>query len=1135
MNISSDIRPVGRDRAAASPSPGDRRATAVAACTPAGPRIYNLFPLLVGTVQAWRGELPRIAAMGFDWVYLNPFHQSGSSGSLYAIKDPRRLDARFRDADGADDDAQIARFVADAAGQSLKVMIDLVINHTARDALLTQELPHAFRRTADGELVSPFAVDPVDPSVRTEWTDLAELDYENEAARTDLLTYWKRYVAHMQGLGVTGFRCDAAYKVPAEVWAELIADAKTRDGAAVFAAETLGCTFDETRRIAAAGFDYLFNSFAWWDLREPWAIEQYQALRTLAPSIAFPENHDMARLASEHDPGDIAGIARYLKLRYALAGCFSTGVLMPIGYEWGYRRPLHVVETRPGDAETTGIDISAFIRAFNRLRPTVPALNTEGALVRLSAPDEPLLVLARYEGAHPLVAESVAIIVANPGGQEAHAGVGPLMSRVGGVFSRFTALRFAEPAAAAEAVDAAQQLVLAPGEVVVLSAAKPARSADAGEAPDGGGRVIIERVAPQVDGGATPVKRVVGEVVEVSADIFSDGHDKIAAEVLFRTAAEAEWRRAPMAFVDNDRWAGHFPVEENTRYLYTIEAWRDPFASWLWEVERKHGAGQDVRLETIEGVHMAEHAAAAAAAGGSADAPALTALLAELKRHADGAPAQLAALTDERNAALVARNAERAQLSTHPTLELIGDRLAARFSSWYELFPRSQSGDPGRHGTFRDVIGRLPYVRDMGFDVLYFPPIHPIGTSHRKGRNNSLTAVEGDVGSVYAIGSPDGGHDAVHPQLGSIEDFRALVAAAFDHGLEIALDFAIQCSPDHPWIKQHPEWFDWRPDGTLKYAENPPKKYEDIVNVDFYRAGLPSLWVALRDVVLFWCDQGVRIFRVDNPHTKPLPFWRWLIRSVNDRHPDAIFLAEAFTRPKMMRALAKAGFQQSYTYFTWRTGKQEIIDYIVELSTSEMAEYYRPNFFVNTPDINPFYLQTSGPAGFRVRAALGALLSSVWGVYSSFEMCEAEPLPGREEYLNSEKYEIKAWDLARPGHIRDFITRLNAIRRDNRALQDFRNVLFLNAWNDNILAFARITPERDDCVLVLINLDPHNRQECTYEVPLWQFGLPDDASIDAEDLLAGGSFTLYGKTHRIALEPDSRPVVVWRLKPPAAA
>lgn len=644
--------------------------------------------------------------------------------------------------------------------------------------------------------------------------------------------------------------------------------------------------------------------------------------------------------------------------------------------------------------------------------------------------------------------------------------------------------------------------------------------------PDSTGRVIIENVWPELDGGRTPVKRLVGDEVEVWADIFSDGHDILRAEVIFRAEDEPEWRRAPMAFVDNDRWKGSFKLDRNIRYLFTIEAWRDVWGSWVSEVQKKKAAGQIVVSEIAEGVALLEKTAARN--------DRLAKILGEVQAQEAGSDTQLGALTDPFHAKAIQEAAPRGNLSRYDReLTVICDRTAARYSSWYELFPRSMSDDPARHGTFDDVIKKLPYVQSMGFDVLYFPPIHPIGKKNRKGRNNSLKAERGDPGSVYAIGSEEGGHDAIHPQLGTIEDFRRLVSAAKNHGLEIALDFAIQCSPDHPWIKEHPDWFDWRPDGTLKYAENPPKKYEDIVNVDFYNKGaFPSLWYALRDVVLFWAREGVRIFRVDNPHTKPLPFWKWMIREVNHTYPDVIFLAEAFTRPKMMRALAKIGFQQSYTYFTWRNTKVELMSYVTELG-GEMGEYYRPNFFVNTPDINPVPLQTAGRAGFIVRSTLAATLSGAWGLYSGFELCEAKPLPGKEEYLDSEKYEIKAWDWERPGNIRPHIAALNKMRRENPALQDFRNALFLNAWNENVLAYAKLTPERDNCVVVIVNLDPRNRQDTSLEIPLWEFGLPDHATIEAQDLLRGGSsFTLHGKVQTVGLDPATNPVLIWRLIPP---
>ena len=1090
-----------------------------------GPRIYNLFPLLVGTVSAWTRELPRIAGLGFDWVYLNPFHQTGGSRSLYAVADLDRLDERFRDDDGTSDEEQIARFCKAAESQGIAVMSDLVINHTADNARLLSERPDLFLRDSAGQPVSPGAVDPDDPTKITVWGDLIELDYHSERSRNDLIEVFDAYIARLQGLGVSGFRCDAAYKVPPDVWRALIGRAKERQPDTLFAAETLGCTFEEARATAGAGFDYLFNSFAWWDLKAPWALEQYDRLRVIAPSIAFPENHDMARLAASLG-GDRQAVAAKLKARYALAAFFSAGLLMPIGYEWGYRRALHVVETNPGARENdTGIDISEFVAAINALKAELPAANVEGFQARLSSPDAPYVALLRTDTGHPALAKHATLVLYNPGENPAPVDAGHLVARAGvplGPFRDHTPEAKPIDFAPGAAID------LMPGELRIL-AAEPARARATPEptAPKGEGRVVIEAVAPEIDGGRSAVKRVVGERLRVEADIFSDGHEIIDAAVLSRREGSQTWRRDPMVFVENDRWAGAFPLEENGRYEYTIEAWRDGFASWTRDTLKKRDAGVDVTLETVEGVELVQIAADLAS---GRDKERLKALVAALGAEEEGSPEILQKILEPEAAALVRRNAERVNLTRYPViLPAIADRLAARFSAWYEIFPRSQSGDPTRHGTFQDVIRRLPRIRELGFDVLYFTPIHPIGRTNRKGKNNTLKAQPGDVGSVYAVGAAEGGHEAVHPELGTLEDFRQLVAASHAHGMEIALDFAIQCSPDHPWIKQHPEWFEWRPDGTLKFAENPPKKYEDISNVHFYGGALPSLWIELRDIVMGWAKLGARIFRVDNPHTKPIPFWEWMIAEVNARYPDVIFLAEAFTRPKMMKKLAKAGYQQSYTYFTWRNTKWELMEYANELA-GEMGEYYRPNFFANTPDINPYYLQTSGRPGFIVRATLAATLSSVYGIYNGFELCEAAPYPGKEEYLNSEKYELKAWDEDRPGNIRDHIVKLNRIRRDNPALWDFRNVVFTQAHNDQVIAYAKTTPDGDNCVFTMVNLDPKNRQECSYEIPLWLFGLPDDGALEVEDLLAGYRFELRGKGHRIALDPAERSCVIWRLK-----
>jgi len=648
-------------------------------------------------------------------------------------------------------------------------------------------------------------------------------------------------------------------------------------------------------------------------------------------------------------------------------------------------------------------------------------------------------------------------------------------------------------------------------------------------------RVVIESVSPELECGRFPAKAAAGDCFTVEADIFSDGHDKIGAALLIRRADRREWTEAPMAFFDNDRWRGFILVEESGRYLYTLIAWRDLFASWRDEVSKKHAAGLTLALELQEGRDLHQRALAEGGRASSADRQALRALLADLDANtAEGD--RLARLMPQETAALMKRAGPRTDLSRYSReLPLVVDRKRAEFSAWYELMPRSTSNDPARHGTFDDVIARLPYVEDLGFDVLYLPPIHPIGRTHRKGKNNSLTAGPDDPGSSYAIGSEEGGHDAIHPELGTFDDFARLVAAAREHGLEIAIDFAIQASPDHPWIRQHPEWFDWRPDGTIKFAENPPKKYEDIVHLHFSDAAFPSLWHALRDVVLFWAERGVKIFRVDNPHTKPVPFWEWMIGEVQDRHPDVIFLAEAFTKPKMMKRLAKAGFSQSYSYFTWRNTKWELTQYLTELTQTECRHYMRPNFFVNTPDINPYFLQTSGRPGFRIRLMLAATLAGNYGVYSGFELCEAEPVPGREEYLNSEKYEIKARDWDAPEHIRPDIRLINRLRREHPALQSFTNLAFYNAWNDNILYYGKMTPAKDDFLLFAVTLDPHSGQGAHFEVPLWEFGLPDEAAIEVEDLVNNNRFTWHGKVQHMWLDPQQRPYAIWRLNPPGEA
>ena len=648
-------------------------------------------------------------------------------------------------------------------------------------------------------------------------------------------------------------------------------------------------------------------------------------------------------------------------------------------------------------------------------------------------------------------------------------------------------------------------------------------------------RVAIEAVSPCIDGGRFAAKSVVGARFPVEADIFCDGHDKIDAAVMIRPKGSKAWVETPMRFVDNDRWAGVAVFGSVGAWEFSIRAWRDEHASWIDEASKKRNAGVPIALELVEGRALVARARDEGASVDAADRAAFDALLAEFDAATEP-DERYGLLAADATRRLVRRSGFRTNLTElDAPLPVWVDRERAQVSAWYELFPRSMSFSTKHHGTFDDVIERLPYVRDLGFDVLYFPPIHPIGKTNRKGRNNSLTPAEGDPGSPYAIGAPEGGHDAIHPELGDFESFRRLVAEAKAHGLEIALDFAIQCSPDHPWIRERPEWFDWRPDGTIKFAENPPKKYEDIVNVHFYGESLPALWLTLRDIVLFWIEQGVTIFRVDNPHTKPLPFWEWMIAEVRARCPEAIFLAEAFTRPKMMKRLAKVGFNQSYSYFTWRTGKQELTGYLTELTTGDTPFVMRPNFFVNTPDINPFHLQSGGRPMHRVRLVLAASLSTSFGVYNGFEICEATPIPGKtkEEYLDSEKYQLRVWDFDRPGHIKDDIRFVNRIRAEHPALRQFANLEFFNAGNDNVLYYGKYDDDLSDFVLFAVNLDPHAPQGAEIEIPLWKFGLPDDAGIDATDLVTGADFRWEGKVQSVWLTPWERPYCVWALTNPA--
>jgi len=1097
------------------------------------PRVYNLFPLLAGSIETWERHLPRIAGMGFDWVFLNPFHAPGFSGSLYAIKDIDRLHPAVA-GDGEEAwDRPLARFCEAAGQHGLSVMVDLVINHTAKDSRLVEAQPDWFQRDADGSPRSPRAVDPADPRSVTVWGDLAALDYERPKLREAQIAYWSALVRRYLAAGVRGFRCDAAYQVPVEIWRPLISAAKRERADAAFAAETLGCSLEEAESLAPAGFDLLFNSAKWWDFRAPWLLGQYERLRRIAPSVAFPESHDTPRLIAELGTRDPAEALAAYRFAYAFAASFSAGVMIPMGFEYGFSQPLDVKATRPGqwdaEYERRPFDLTGFIADMNALKAAIPTLGEEGPQRRISAPDARYVALERRGRAG---GRTLALLNSHSE-QAAEADPAPLARGMGST-------RFVEVTPGQRPVGfAADAPILLPprgfrlfeerGEAIRRERPSGRKALAERLAALAENRIAIEKVTPQIDGGRFPVKRIIGDVVTVEADIFADGHEKIAAALQYRPRGARSWRERPMTLANNDRWRAALPLEEVGRLDYRIAAWRDRFATLIGDVTKKADAGQDIAVELVEASHLLGEAAAAAEGDERTRLLSFQSAIAGAADQSTG----LARLLEPKLARAMAHSGLRTDLTiSEQTLSIAVDRPQALFSAWYEMFPRSQSGTPGRHGTFRDVIAKLDYVRDLGFDVLYFPPIHPIGKTNRKGRNNALTAGPDDPGSVYAIGGAEGGHTAIHPALGTLEDFRELVAAAREKGLEIALDIAIQCSPDHPWLDEHPEWFDWRPDGTIKYAENPPKTYEDIVNVHFYRDAIPALWFELKSVFEFWVAQGVTIFRVDNPHTKPFPFWEWLIGEIKAAYPETIFLSEAFTRPKVMMRLAKLGFTQSYTYFTWRTEKAGMAAYLEELASGEAAEAFRPNFFVNTPDINPRELQSNERPAYIKRLVLAATLSGSWGMYNGFEICEGTPVPGKEEYLDSEKYEIKAWDLDRPGHIKDEIRKVNAIRRDNPALWTHLGVTFLNAWNDNILYYLKMTEARDSAILVMVNMDHRHPQETDFEVPLWEFGLPDAAAIEVEDLMESHSFTWQGKIQHIRLDPAQDVAKIWRLIPP---
>jgi starch synthase (maltosyl-transferring) len=645
-------------------------------------------------------------------------------------------------------------------------------------------------------------------------------------------------------------------------------------------------------------------------------------------------------------------------------------------------------------------------------------------------------------------------------------------------------------------------------------------------------RAIIEGVQPEIDSGRFAIKRVIGEQVVVEADIFADGHDAVVAVLLYRKSTESHWHEAPMEFLVNDRWRGAFTVTEMGQYVYTLRAWVDHFKTWHRDLQKRLAAGQDVSVDLWIGADLVDAASKRARGDDARQLQSISARLHGEETQFDRAQLAL----DDNLYRLMMRYPDLRYAHTYEKqLRVTVERTRARFSAWYELFPRSCSPAPGRHGTFRDCAERLPYVAAMGFDIVYLPPIHPIGRAFRKGKNNAVVAQPGDIGSPWAIGAAEGGHKAIHPELGTLEDFHYLVRRARELGMEIALDIAFQCSPDHPYVTEHPEWFVKRPDGTIQYAENPPKKYQDIYPINFETAKAQELWEELRSVMLYWIAQGVHVFRVDNPHTKSFYFWEWAINSIKQQHPETIFLSEAFTRPKVMYNLAKLGFTQSYTYFTWRNSKWELTQYMTELTQTEVREFFRPNFWPNTPDILHAFLQNGGRTAFKIRLVLAATMTANYGLYGpAFELCVNVPRePGSEEYLDSEKYQLRHWNLDHPDSLRDLMTRVNWIRRDNPALQSDWSIRFHPTDNEQIICYSKRTPDYSNRILVVASFDPVHTQAGWVGVDLNELGIDPNRPYMVHDLLSGATYTWQTWSwNYVELRPHDIAAHVFRIEQP---
>ena len=905
------------------------------------------------------------------------FLHSHRKAKLILIEDYERTDSAISDSSAND---TIKRLANDADGAGLRLIVDVTLDRVAATGEVARAWPNLFFRSSHADIIDPRQ-DQLGP-------DALPARYDDPERARELVSWFAERLIRVLQAGAAGFRLLGLAHVPTEWLSDLTGAVRSESTHCDFYGWTPGLAWSLLPGLEEAvstqcshrprgGMDAIVGS---------WTSIMHSD--EFAPRvIGMPEAPYEERTAARAHPDS----ARQLSIRALriAAATGSGGILVPMGFEFGSRARMAPRDASPDDfarlKNEAPFDLTDEIRTANALMAQMATRGTGGEMRSISGPAATVTALLQTDSLDIRGAQRATVSLINTSDTvQASPATSPLPPSAGAAFASPQAIEGGDVTAP-----------LAPGEVRLIALARTKSVADRSRRADRllsaaikSPRIALERLTPTVDGGAFPVKRVVGETITVEVDVITDGHDIVTAELLWKATDEKSWTRMPLKALGNDRWQGAFTPSRIGRHLFTVEAWRDDYASLVHEIEVKHQAGVDIASELTEARRFLEAVNARAV---PCNTTAIGAALAALS--SDDAEAGVRALLNHATIKAVLSAAERTYSTQHEPITLNVDRPQAAFASWYELFPRSQSNHPQRHGTFDDVIARLPDIRpwDLTSSISADPSDRE---DEPQGAQQYAHPAPDDLGSPYAIGSPEGGHDAIHPLLGTLEDFRRLVCAARENGLEIALDFAIQCSPDHPWLRDHPEWFNWRSDGSIKYAENPPKKYEDIVNVDFYATDASGLWAALRAIVLHWASEGVRIFRVDNPHTKPLPFWEWMIADVRALYPDVIFLSEAFTRPKMMYRLAKLGFSQSYTYFTWRNTKQELTDYLTELTTTEVKEFFRPNFFVNTPDINPYFLQSSGRAGFLIRAVLAATLSGLWGVYSGFELCEVGAFAG---------------------------------------------------------------------------------------------------------------------------------------------